>query len=529
MSVSITSHDAKIDSVRYGFEFESLFFAQVSYLQEVTEKKDENADYEDYDKQIIASFLNNSKPEMKQRVLFMRTNDESYACSKFDTTEQKCNIIDQYSPENALKNWVVGNDISVYSQNGDGKVCYLNDVTNVKSRYDMLKDYNATKMTMTETVYREVNNAERTMDNQYIPIEKIEMTSPILEYSGLDDFQRLLSKFSSQGSEPNKAIIPFNTDYTSNHVHLSFNKDKFLLVNAPNMLKVCMAWWYFEPLFLVLMGHWRRNSKWCVPIRKFFAEEALMSTYDQHNLFKTGECEDYDVNDHTDIAYIFNGGLKKQNRYKALNLVPFFHIETLEVRLKHGSSDPVENKNWLLLLGFFLCAAVNNELICQNISDDNKDMLWNLYNYNALLSGESTSGLLAKKDEGVPVNVSSGVDNGKKGKQSPPVSDIKKPLFHTQTSLSGHDDSVKNEVRDCWSMFKAFLSSGNQDNKAELGAVLKYWDEVMITRGIPIHNTGDQHGGRGSIEKVSIGTKAYNMYIKKGDRFVPLRRKGNKV
>ena len=292
-----------------------------------------------------------------------------------------------------------------------------------------------------------------------------------------DKFKNFLTKL--EDSE-NKMVnvIPFNTEKTSNHVHLSIGNADYWMDNPLSVFKVCMAWWYFEPIFLILVGHWRRNNRYCKPIREFMKEHH--HSKDEHELFINGikyAREYYDVDDVADVQYIFNGGIEKVHRYKSLNLVPINHIGTIEVRLKHGSCDADENVNFLLLLGAFITAAINNNSINDFLDrDEHKNMLYELYNRL--------------------------ITQGPKNASANPSANIP---FHNITKLSV-DDTLIHHVRQCYDIFKKFITKGLLQGEEY---DFSYLDSIMLERGVLEAPTNSQtaHGGNGGKTRKSIPKK----------------------
>lgn len=193
-------------------------------------------------------------------------------------------------------------------------------------------------------------------------IEFIEIVSPILswDYISKGQLSNTLNSFRANG------IFNFiNNKSTSNHVHLS-NGDAFK--DPVNLVKAVIAWWYYEPVFLSMVAEWRRKNKYCVTMNdrmettygvdsaKFILENMTSTNYKD---FLTKMNYEADLTELEQLIHFFQG----DDRYVAFNLMNLLNNKgTIEVRLKHGSSDGEENTNFVLLLAHFFNGILKSEI-----------------------------------------------------------------------------------------------------------------------------------------------------------------------
>jgi gamma-glutamylcyclotransferase (GGCT)/AIG2-like uncharacterized protein YtfP len=197
-------------------------------------------------------------------------------------------------------------------------------------------------------------------------IQYIEIVSPILTWKSINEniIENTLQKFKA-----NDLLNYINNSTTSNHVHFSNGdifKDSIHLVNS------VMAWWYYEPVFLSMVGKWRRDNRYCISFNtRMYAmygpintEQCKHINSENYNFFLGAVGYNDSLTELHKLVYFFQGS-DHSSRYSALNLMNLINnIGTIEVRLKHGSSDGEENKNFVLLLGnFFHSVLVKGDLV----------------------------------------------------------------------------------------------------------------------------------------------------------------------
>lgn len=213
-------------------------------------------------------------------------------------------------------------------------------------------------------------------------LEHVEIVSPPLTKQ---DIENGILSYVDGIMSANGKLSYYNNEKTSNHVHMSFNNGcgNVLLKSPESLLKVCMAWWYFEPIFMLLCGHWRRENEYAQGMRSilydYFADpnvaKDMMTQLNEENFLD--RLADIDLLTDEDLIYmgedeyservyiqtimnsiitLFQGDItERSSRYAALNLLNLTNdgIGTIEVRIKQGSNDPEENKNFILLVTEF--------------------------------------------------------------------------------------------------------------------------------------------------------------------------------
>lgn len=385
-----------IDHIKFGFEFESLFLMNVKVMYDYVHQCNTNrydfqceneADCENLNKHVLTGYLSDAtgcnfyvlNDHLKENV---HVSCPYFLCSK---TQKGCNVPPKL-PD--AKSWIVGRDMSVCTDNSVDDVYYFDDVRRLFHMYNVVT-YDVDEVdTIIVSDFGMVNENPRA----YKLIENIEITSPIMSFKYvIHDFKQLfqkinvVTKYNAINDDDDVSyaspMIPFNTDVTSNHIHLScIHNSKNVFADPVNTHKICMAWWYFEPIILLLVGHWRRNNGYCVTMRELFRKKDIGH---EKQFFFSGDINNFyqgvDPNRLTDIMYVFQGGITKDHRYKALNLIPLLGIGTIEVRIKHGSYDAEENVNFILLFGLLMRAAVNNPCVCYFFGGDKIHCLYEIY------------------------------------------------------------------------------------------------------------------------------------------------------
>jgi hypothetical protein len=236
-----------------------------------------------------------------------------------------------------------------------------------------------------------------------------EIVSPVMTMKDINlksdsEFDRFMRNVSANGQ-----FRQWHSDATSNHVHLSYDNPSFFR-NPARLLKVCMAYWYFEPVLLMLCRHTRRSNDYCWSLRQFLKGK-IMSDSDYamhvefgsklyltamsrdrfkevyHKIFHTATITNYasilkDLglsDDYQSIAYLFQHLEYRTSALNLTNLVPG-GTGTIEIRIKHGSADTTENKMWIhLLANMFYVAFTDTKLISERWDDKFINSAWDLY------------------------------------------------------------------------------------------------------------------------------------------------------
>lgn len=183
----------------------------------------------------------------------------------------------------------------------------------------------------------------------------IEIVSPIIEYKNL---QSTLANFEK---ELHKKYTSWHNSTTSNHIHLSY-KDEFKTIKSIGSFTLytvhILYWWtLFEPIIALMVHPLRRNNPYC----------SLINRDPRLRDIQFGETDWRNAPE--DLA----------TRYKAINFKNMDRsnpdaIYTIEVRLKHGSSDiSGETYYWMRFLAMFFVSSVNSldkDKCAKNIKKD---------------------------------------------------------------------------------------------------------------------------------------------------------------
>ena len=181
-----------------------------------------------------------------------------------------------------------------------------------------------------------------------------------------------------------------NCEKTSNHVHISFNKNEDTTVIIKPDIKIiitliCICY-YFQDNIYKLFLNIRNNNIYCAKLNYNFNDDNK-SKYDiifnkdsyDNNIIKL--CYLFYKKYDTDIYDYYEHGYIKNNRYFWLNIVNLFEIDddyinikstrppTVEFRIKHGSTDTNELVNVCKLYRNIINYAIELSDIISN--DDN--------------------------------------------------------------------------------------------------------------------------------------------------------------
>jgi len=354
-----------LSELRFGFEYETLvevknplFHPMLQCLKtyhdngkpiRTLDNFPDNTDTKTIIRFLLASILNN----MNNSIKFKATKSHhGLACDTFNINHVPLIMKGKVNDNpNVIRNtsnaWVITNDSSVDIKAGG--------------------------------LYSSIGNYEYVNPDNIL--ENIEFVSPILTFDQIKN--RELYKFRNV-IQANNSFNHWNNSTTSNHVHVSYD-DKF---KEPECLvKAAMAWWVFEPVFLFLVAKGRRNNTYCKTMHSCmktkFGETYARTIFDKLNdtsykqLLNQYNLTDINnknkENNISGIQVIFQGDIDaskniQYDRYVAFNMLNVQKLGTLEVRLKHGSSDMEENTMYIELIAHFFHAVINKP--CINITNE---------------------------------------------------------------------------------------------------------------------------------------------------------------
>jgi hypothetical protein len=232
-------------------------------------------------------------------------------------------------------------------------------------------------------------------------LEYVEFVSPPLKVSEVSSIENMLSTVQHQFWDGSQSFALWHNQKTSNHVHLSCGN---YFNSTDNVIKFCMAWWYFEPIFMSLCSEWRRNNEYAQPMRELMKTQ--LGENDNHNgIFLNLHPGNFDIIFHgmtgmlvgdfprlPAIIQLFQGNpFDQSSRYTALNLLNLVpgRIGTIEIRIKEGTTDPENIKAFIHLLCAFTANVLAKNCITQLLSpqdrekflepEQNKDILINYF------------------------------------------------------------------------------------------------------------------------------------------------------
>lgn len=250
-------------------------------------------------------------------------------------------------------------------------------------------------------------------ESKYV-VQNVEIVSPVLTLQEVTTviprcLDYILPLREKQDGEVK--LFYFNNSSTSNHIHFSMPDDVFRV--PQNLLKICMAWWYFEPVFMHLVPYWRRNNEYCAIMHslidedkikklngnltkaKFFCKlpDAFVDSF-QKDTAQNATMSDHNnpTKEHTTQNVKNNGNEKEKSKYQAINkIIDMFQGDpklsssryaalnlmnlkkgghgTVEIRIKHGSNSSEENVAYIQFFAAFLYAAVQNDFVYKTLPD----------------------------------------------------------------------------------------------------------------------------------------------------------------
>lgn len=176
-------------------------------------------------------------------------------------------------------------------------------------------------------------------------------------------------------------LFYFNNSTTSNHIHFSVNqggqnllkpsKDEPLTqeqktIAIPKLLSIVRAWLLFEPVFFALCPQWRRDNEYCLPMRELLLKALEKSESDSDKAKTFYEKIFYDFGNYQydtleEIIETFQGDPSDGSaRYAAFNMMNVIgRYGTVEIRVKHGSTDSNELVNYIHLFANVISSAIN--------------------------------------------------------------------------------------------------------------------------------------------------------------------------
>jgi hypothetical protein len=231
----------------------------------------------------------------------------------------------------------------------------------IKDFFDKSKETDEVKLLLTEDgsvvchksiIYKDIKSA-KTVDYKLL-LNRCEFITQV--FSNPDDVKQKLDIF-FKNNVIKKTIL--NCLLTSNHVHISFNKDdKIIKPDIRTIFIIVVICNFFQDKIFKLFLKSRTNNIYCKKIEYNDSSFAfILEDNDKKIIFKDDQ---YDLN-LIKILSVFFGGEEdeiticniKNYRYHWLNLVNLFDIRdiestrppTIEFRIKHGSADAEELKN----------------------------------------------------------------------------------------------------------------------------------------------------------------------------------------
>lgn len=404
----------KIQSFKFGFEFEALVGIRMDktldimlkrFMERITKVLEERARDPNMKKSKDSEFVCANVLEILERRLRIITlQNRNHENSIQKSEKERAKIIMDF----AFKYMYV----MLLNSSGDQQFLfapeYRNDLKCLPSPFttiDTCSNPDNNCWTVTQDVSVEIDGKDLYTMNHYamqrvknvegrsrlLLLENIEIVSPILKWNDINRKENNSSgKLSSFENVLEKKVHAdglfeyYNNELTSNHIHISL-MDTFK--NPYNLVDICMAWLYFEPLWFSLVAPFRENNDYCNSMENvlyYVLEDALEKENKNTDEILTLEIAIFEKMSSQnlesmmmDLEPIINKDGKIDSlldkiialfqgldfRYTALNLLNVSKVGTIEVRLKHGSTDATENIMWMKLLAFFVYATMKNESV----------------------------------------------------------------------------------------------------------------------------------------------------------------------
>ena len=297
-------------------------------------------------------------------------------------------------------------NIKIYNNNNDNisefyrKTQHSNDEILLNLTLDITVNCNNKK------IYKTVSNPEL-IDYKYL-LNCCEFITQVFKTT--DEIESKLSIFFSNDIIKNSL---FNCSKTSQHVHISFNKqDEIILPNIYIIISLVCVCYYFQDEIFKLFLITRTNNLYCSKLN------FNLSLEEDFNFINNDDNYNNNLNKIMKIFYTDDQTTNKFNRYFWLNLMNLYKIAdnnrpyTIEFRLKHGSIDATELKNVCILYENIINYAIKlseqiknetNIINCKNIIDEiirqdatnifNQQILLNIYHYFRDANSEYVKGL----------------------------------------------------------------------------------------------------------------------------------------
>ncbi len=207
-------------------------------------------------------------------------------------------------------------------------------------------------------------------------IDHTEFVSPPLNF--LNDFEvvpNVISEILPYKIENENTFELKSNSTTSNHVHMTCgNRFK----EPKHLVKICVAWLYFEDVFMFMCEQSRRNNKFAMSMKSLFMKDP--PDEEDYEIFMNASDEKLEEYcwDLEGIVWAFQGEPHNhKTRYKAFNLQNLFTIGTIECRLKEWCKSE-EIMMWITLLAVFYSRVLSNDCLSVILTPypELKECLW---------------------------------------------------------------------------------------------------------------------------------------------------------
>lgn len=241
-------------------------------------------------------------------------------------------------------------------------ITYDRSVSLLQVKEDFTKYY-----TDIDNIFSEKKYIEFLFDRNCI--ENLELVSPVMCIENYENkinhlFDEILNYHNS------KELYIFNNSTTSNHIHMSFGN---LLENPKHVYNICLYWLYFEPVIMSFVPYWRHQNFYCQSISFRLLRNCSFNKDKFIDIFKNKQYSNQTL---SNIINLFQGDINDPNtRYSTLNILNLVKggIGTIEIRVKHGSTDKNELIKYIDLFTKFFCNVLNKNKI---YSKETIDMLY---------------------------------------------------------------------------------------------------------------------------------------------------------
>lgn len=380
----------------FGFEYECLIEIKSAYFQHILDKLISNKlklDFDDYSRNSSHNSLSTNGSNTSDREFWRIVRNDDIVLNRNSRRISRMNRFFLASIFNTMDE----NIQFLATPNYNDEPIYVKPLLPYKITTNKKKQSFFWTITSDNSVQKEMceppfyQNHKELSDYKYninnCPnniIEFIEIVSPIISWKNICCSQdNIIMKTLNEIINCNDIFDYWHNKRTSAHVHISRGVS---FMNEKNIVKICMAWWYFEPIILTFVEKWRRTTEYAkhmndliVPMsdenKQFLFRDLNETNYKKiFNRLQIKYPSEKELSWLEKIIFVF----QSFNKYSALNLLNINKINTVEIRIKEGTTNLDNIVLFMKFFAYFLDASCRKPCITKLTSESSKTYFWDV-------------------------------------------------------------------------------------------------------------------------------------------------------